>query len=76
MSIFCPGTPLASDAGMTVLTGPRDLVKLREAVAASGYKGERVVVLGASDIAPFKATSDVGQDSLTKLGLIVDLPSR
>lgn len=72
VGIFCPGTPLASDAGMAVLTGPRDLAKLRKEVAASGYGGERVVVLGASDIPSSKATSDVGQDLLTKLGLNVD----
>ncbi len=72
VGVFCPGTPLASTAGMSVLTEPRDLGKLREAVAASGYKGERTVVLGASDIASSKALSDVGQDLLGKLGLNVD----
>ena len=72
VGVFCPGTPLASDAGMSVLTGPRDMGKLRQAVAASGYQGERVVVLGASDIPSSKALSDVGQDLLRKLGLNVD----
>ena len=72
VGVFCPGTPLASDAGMEVLTGKRDMVRLRAAVAASGYGGERVVVLGASDIPSSKATSDVGQDLLKQLGLNVD----
>ena len=72
VGIFCPGTPLASEAGMEVLTGPRDMAKLRQAVAASGYRGERVVVLGASDIPSSKALSDVGQDLLKRLGLNVD----
>ena len=72
VGVFCPGTPLASDAGMAVLTAPRDLARSRAAVAASGYKGERVVVLGASDIASSKALSDVGQDLLKQLGLNVD----
>ena len=72
VGVFCPDTPLASDAGMSVLTGPRDMAKARAAVAASGYKGERVVVLGASDIASSKALSDVGQDLLKQMGLNVD----
>ena len=72
VGVFCPGTPLATDAGMAVLTGPRDKAKLREAVVASGYGGERTVVLGASDIPSSKALSDVGQDLLKKLGLNVD----
>jgi peptide/nickel transport system substrate-binding protein len=72
VGVFCPGTPLASDAGMSVLTAPRDMAKIRAAVAASGYKGERVVVLGASDIPSSKALSDVGQDLLKQMGLNVD----
>ena len=72
VGVFCPGTPLASDAGMAVLTGPRDMAKIRAAVAASGYNGERVVVLGAGDIPSSKATSDVGQDLLKQIGLNVD----
>jgi peptide/nickel transport system substrate-binding protein len=72
VGVFCPGTPLASDAGLSVLTGPRDLARAREAVKASGYAGEKVVVLGASDIASSKALSDVGADLLKQLGLNVD----
>ncbi len=72
VGIFCPGTPLASDAGMQVLTAPRNMAKLRAAVVASGYRGERTVVLGAGDIPGSKALSDVGQDLLKQLGLNVD----
>ena len=72
VGIFCPGTPLASNSGMSVLTAPRDMARTRAAVASSGYKGERVVVLGASDIAASKALSDVGQDLLRQMGLNVD----
>ena len=72
VGVFCPNTPLASDAGMAALTGPRNMETIRRAVLAAGYKGERVVVLGASDIASSKATSDVGQDLLQQIGLNVD----
>ena len=32
VGIFTPGTDMASDAGMEVLTGPRDLAKVRAAI--------------------------------------------
>lgn len=72
VGIFCPGTPMASDAGMDAVTAPRDLGKAREAIRAAGYKGEKVVVLGAAEIASSKALSDVGADLLQKLGFNVD----
>ncbi|WP_252511188.1 ABC transporter substrate-binding protein [Phreatobacter aquaticus] len=72
VGIFCPGTPMASDAGMEVLTKPRDLAALKKAVIDAGYKGEKVVVLGATDIASSRALSDVGADLLQKLGFNVD----
>ena len=46
---FPPGSPLASGAGMAALTGPRDMDRVRAAVRVAGYKGERVVVMVASD---------------------------
>ncbi|WP_204313667.1 hypothetical protein, partial [Stenotrophomonas maltophilia] len=67
-----PGTPLANDAGMEVLTRPRDAGQAKQAIAAAGYKGEKVVVLGASDIAASRALSDIGVDLLQKMGFNVD----
>jgi peptide/nickel transport system substrate-binding protein len=72
VGIFCPGTPLATDAGMEVLTSPRDLTKVKAAIAAAGYNGERIVLLGAADIASSKALSDVSADLFKQLGLNVD----
>jgi peptide/nickel transport system substrate-binding protein len=69
---FCPGTPMASDVGMDALTGPRDLDRVRKAVAASGYKGERVVVPVPTDFPSLKALGDVGADMFRKIGLNVD----
>lgn len=40
---------MATDAGMEVLTGPRDIERSKREVAASGYKGERVIVMSPSD---------------------------
>jgi peptide/nickel transport system substrate-binding protein len=72
VGVFCPGTPIASDAGIEVLTKPRDLAALKKAVIDAGYKGEKIVVLGATDIATSRALSDVGADLLQKLGFSVD----
>lgn len=69
---FCPGTPMASDVGMAALTGPRDYAKVKADLAAAGYKGERVVLLAATDFPVLKAMSDVCADMLQKAGLNVD----
>ena len=72
VGVFCPGTPLASDAGMGVLTGKRDMAKVKADLAAAGYKGEKVVLLVATDFPVLKALADVGADMLTKAGMNVD----
>jgi peptide/nickel transport system substrate-binding protein len=70
--IFTPDTPLASDAGMQVLTGKRDLAKVKRDLEAAGYKGERVVVLTPTDIASAKALADITADTLRQVGMNVD----
>mgnify|MGYP001034905571 FL=1 len=69
---FCPGTPMASTAGMEALTSPRDLDKAKKALAAAGYKGEKVVLLAPQDIPSVKALAEVTNDLLKKLGMNVD----
>ncbi|HEX4260923.1 MAG TPA: ABC transporter substrate-binding protein [Acetobacteraceae bacterium] len=72
VGIFCPNTPMASDAGLSVLTGKRDLAASRRAIAAAGYKGEKVVLLAPTDIASAKALADISADLYKKLGFDVD----
>jgi peptide/nickel transport system substrate-binding protein len=69
---FCPGTPLASDAGMEVLTGPRDIARVKRDLAAAGYNGERVVFLGVSDVPEIKAVTEVAADMFRRIGLNLD----
>ncbi len=69
---FCPGTPLASAAGMEAITGPRDLAASKRAVEASGYKGERVMLMMPTDIASVAALAEVTADLFRKLGLNLD----
>jgi peptide/nickel transport system substrate-binding protein len=70
---FCPGTPMASPAGMENLTSPRDLEAVKKELVAAGYKGERVVLLGPMDIPSVKAMVEVTADMLKKIGVNVDL---
>jgi peptide/nickel transport system substrate-binding protein len=54
------------------LNSPRDYSAVKRAVEASGYLGERAVVLVASDFPILKALGDVGVDMLQKAGIAVD----
>lgn len=69
---FCPGLPMASEVGLEVLTGKRDYDGAKKALAAAGYKGERVVLMGASDQPNLKAIADVSADTLQRAGFNVD----
>jgi peptide/nickel transport system substrate-binding protein len=73
VGFFPPGSPLASDVGMQVLEGPRDLNKVKRDLAAAGYKGEKIVVMVASDLPVLNAMGQVGADMLQQVGMNVDL---
>ncbi|MBX9702259.1 MAG: ABC transporter substrate-binding protein [Acetobacteraceae bacterium] len=73
LGYFCPDTPLANDAGMTALTGPRDLDGVRRALAAAGYAGEKVVVITAADVGFVRAMALVTTDLLRRCGMNVEL---
>ncbi len=68
---FPPGTPFASNAGMAAL-GSSSIEKAKAAVAASGYKGEKVVILGATDFPIINPLALVANDLFTKIGLNVE----
>ena len=72
VGMFCPQSPMASMAGMEVLTGPRDLAAVKRAVAASGYAGEKAVVPVPTDFPNLRALADVGVDMMQKAGLNVE----
>jgi len=70
--IFTPGTPLANEEGLAPLLGARDYGRVRAAIQAAGYKGERVALIVPTDFPNLKAMADVGADMMTKAGLNVD----
>jgi peptide/nickel transport system substrate-binding protein len=67
--------PLASDAGIEVLSGPRDLEAARRKLAEAGYAGERGVLLDAADLPVIHGIAQVGADTLRRAGMNVDLQS-
>lgn len=70
---FTPGTPMASNTGMEALTSPRDLLAAKRALAASGYKGERTVVMSPGDFPIYRAMAEVTGQLLKDIGFNVDL---
>ncbi len=73
LGYFCSiGSPMASDVGMAALTGLRDLRKVRDALAAAGYRGETVVAIVAGEGKTAKPITDVVVDMLRKVGMTVD----
>jgi peptide/nickel transport system substrate-binding protein len=69
---FPPASPMASGVGLEVLTGPRDLGKVRRDLRAAGYRGEKVVLIAPSNAWGIKAFSDVTADMLRKVDIDVD----
>ena len=49
VSMFACGTPMASEAGADMLKAKRDVAKAKALMQEAGYKGEKVVVLSATD---------------------------
>ena len=73
VGLFGPGSPLANEAGIEVLSSPRDYDKVKRDLAAAGYRGEPVTVLGVSGTGNIAPISEVGVDQLRKAGMNVDL---
>ena len=72
VGLFVPGTPMASDVGVDVMRGAKDADSLRTQLAAAGYRGERIVVLAATDTPSANAIAQVGGDLLRRIGFNVD----
>src|SRR3984885_10770271 len=73
VGLFVPGTAMASDAGFEAMPGPGDSDKLRQQLVEAGYRGEKIVVLAASDSSSANAIAQVGADQLRRIGFNVDL---
>jgi peptide/nickel transport system substrate-binding protein len=72
VGFFCPDTPLANDAGLSAVTGPRDRAAIRRALQAAGYAGEKLLFMSPSDIQLNASASEVAADALRQAGMEVD----
>jgi peptide/nickel transport system substrate-binding protein len=72
VGVFSPGCPMANEAGIEVMASKRDLPRVRREIEAAGYKGEPVVLLGASDYPTTNAMALVVADTLKQVGMNVD----
>jgi peptide/nickel transport system substrate-binding protein len=66
---FIPGSPYASDVGMDVIWGKRDLAGAKKLVAESGYKGEPIVLMSPSDQPQLQQMAAVTDALYKSLGL-------
>ncbi|UFN48763.1 ABC transporter substrate-binding protein [Roseomonas sp. OT10] len=73
LGFFCPGTPMASTAGLGVLEGARDHDKVRAALKAAGYRGETVLLMVPSSTAAGVSLGAVAADMMKKAGMTVDI---
>ena len=70
--IFTPGTPMATDAGLSVMRGPVDYDRAKRDLAAAGYRGEPVTMLAATDFPTVNTLSEVAADMYRRMGFNVD----
>ncbi len=70
--VFTPGTPLATDVGVDVISGPRDYDKVKQDLIAAGYKGEKVTLIAATDFPAINALCEVSADVMRKAGINLD----
>jgi peptide/nickel transport system substrate-binding protein len=75
VGIFVPGTPMASTVGVENTRGPKDVAKIKAALAAAGYNGEKIVVLAATTLPNIWAEAQVATDLLTRIGFNVEMQS-
>ncbi len=70
--VFGAASPMATDAGVSIMAGSADVASAKRALEAAGYAGERVVYLAVSDVPRINAIAEVGADMLRRIGMNVD----
>jgi peptide/nickel transport system substrate-binding protein len=72
-SYFTCGTPLASETAADPLKGQRNFDRARQLVKEAGYKGERVVIIDATDQPIVHAQSLLTLELLKKIGINAEI---
>ncbi|WP_237214061.1 ABC transporter substrate-binding protein [Falsiroseomonas oryziterrae] len=73
VGVFTPGTPLANDAALGPLTGPRSLDRARSMMREAGYTNQPMRLIGPTDILAPAAMTQVGADLVRRLGFNADI---
>lgn len=73
VGVFTPGTPLANDAGIAPLTGPRSLDRAKALMREAGYTNQPMRLIGPTDILAPSAMTQVGADLVRRLGFNADI---
>ena len=73
VGVFTPGTPLANDAGLEPLTGPRSVDRAKTLLRDAGYTNQLVRLIGPTDILAPSAMTQVCADLLRRLGMNADI---
>jgi peptide/nickel transport system substrate-binding protein len=74
-SMFPCGVPYSREIGTSLLNSSRDPNKVRDAIKAAGYAGERIVIMNPTDFPSISPLGHVTADILSKVGMNVDLQS-
>ena len=69
---FPPNSPMASEIGLDVLTGPRNLDEVGKNLRAAGYRGEKIVLIAPASLWRARMFSEVAAATLRKVGMNVD----
>jgi peptide/nickel transport system substrate-binding protein len=72
-SYFTCGTPLASDTANAPLKGKRDVEKAKQLVKEAGYKGEKVIIIDATDQPIVHSQSLLTLEALKKIGVNAEI---
>ena len=72
VGVFTPGTPMASDAGLEPLNGPRSLDRAKAMLRDAGYTNQTIRLIGPTDILAPSAMTQVAGDMFRRLGVNLD----
>jgi peptide/nickel transport system substrate-binding protein len=75
VAIFGCGTPLETDAGADELLHAPNIARAKELMKEAGYKGEKIVLMDATDQPPIHAQALVTLAALKSAGFNVDFQS-
>ena len=73
VGFFTPGGPMASDAALEPLKGPRSIEAAKAALKAAGYTNQPIRLLGPTDILIPSALTQVAMDLFKRLGVNLDV---